>query len=117
MNDYTLNATKVIFDKIDAEIILSFGRFSATGDVLAYVMLQKSTVPEEDFGVYIEIDDQGNSGYEMIKAIETATGYIQIKLTKPLSENLPVTNIIVSYPSSAENDDVVEKGLLALQDK
>ncbi len=117
MNDYTINATKVALDEIDAAIILSFGRISATSDVLAYVMLQKSTAPDDDSGAYIEIDDQKNCGYEMIKTIERTVGHIQINLTKPLSKNLSATNIFINYSSSEENDKAVEKGFFAIKDK
>src|SRR5688572_23421989 len=64
----------------------------ADADSRQYVMLHRSQPFDdpEDWGVYIEVNDQGYSGYERIQSCELSPERMLVRMSEPLGRGDPV---------------------------
>jgi hypothetical protein len=73
--------------------------FLADASQTHYLTLQRRQPfdDEEDWGVYVEVNDQGFSGYERISLCEVSGKAIRIMLTGPLGSHGQVQGIQVDF--------------------
>ena len=62
-------------------------------------MLQRSQPfgDAEDWGVYVEVDDQLLSGYDCVADCELTTERMVVRLTEPLGRSKPVEEVEVRF--------------------
>jgi hypothetical protein len=85
-------------DTIDGAIIIGF----SAGE--KYLMIQRSTDPEDDCGIYLEFSDQMNSGYNLISECRISEKEISIDLKDPMNESIEGFDIELNNTGSIKNN-------------
>ena len=112
---YSFEATEVSFVEEDFDgdraLIGGFGRGLGT-DAPKYLMLQRSIEDdEEDWGVYVEWCDQGNSCYDCIKSFNLARSRVNVVFDESTNfllernkegEPIKLTEILITFALSDE---------------
>ena len=106
--DRILKTEIVSFDQSEATFTLGFAH-QKDGEISEYLILERSNEPEDDDGVYLEIDDQIHSGYNLVQNLLKSEGFIDLELSKELG-NPPAKKIRVEFDATPENEKKVENG-------
>ena len=71
----------------------------ATADSRQYLMLHRSQPFDdpEDWGVYVQVNDQGYSGYDCISLCELSAERMLVRMSKPLGRGKPVESVEVKF--------------------
>jgi hypothetical protein len=71
----------------------------ADADNSHYVMLHRSQPfgDPEDWGVYVEVNDQDYSGFDRIASCELSRDRMLVRMSEPLGSNLPVESVEVKF--------------------
>jgi hypothetical protein len=71
----------------------------ADADSRRYLMLHRSQPFDdpEDWGVYVEVNDQGYSGYDCISSCEVSPVRMYVRMSKPLGRGNPVESVEVKF--------------------
>lgn len=86
-------ADMATFDEIEGALVVGL----AMGDGgEGYLLFQRSTPDApKDCGVYLEYNDQGYSGYNLVAGFRVSRGRVEVDLSKPLGNLKDVTGIDV----------------------
>jgi hypothetical protein len=79
---------------------LHVGMADATGS--HYLMLHRSQPFDdlEDWGVYVEVDDQLLSGYDCISSCELSPDRMVVRMAEPLSPSKPIDAVEVKFSAA-----------------
>ena len=71
----------------------------ADADGCQYIMLHRSQPFDdpEDWGVYVEVNDQGYSGYDCISSCELSPDRMVVRMSKPLGRGDPIELVDVKF--------------------
>ena len=110
MSTFNLHANKVSLDVINGAWVLSFGETSPTGDVSHYLMLQRAECEEYDEGIYLEIDDQKNSGFNLVKRARCAGGRLTLDIEPCLQRLGSPSEVVVSFHEDERSRAQIDRG-------
>ena len=63
---------------------------------------EDADVYEEDEGVYVEVDDQGFSGYEHVSSCDASPRGLRLEFARPLGSRGGVTGVDVVFPAPGQ---------------
>jgi hypothetical protein len=71
----------------------------ADADSRQYLMLHRSQPFDdpEDWGVYVEVNDQGYSGYDCVSSCELSPERMVVRMSEPLGRGNPVESVEVKF--------------------
>ena len=76
----------------------------ADEDGRQYLMLHRSQPfgDAEDWGVYVEVNDQRYSGYDCISSGQLSAGRMLVRMSKPLGGGNPIESVEVKFDPSRQ---------------
>lgn len=89
---------------------LWMGRIGESGDIAEYVALQSPGEDDDNWGPYIEVDDQRYGGYNLVRRIVVADSYLELEFTKGLGPDR-AERLVLTFPESSDNGAMVARGL------
>jgi hypothetical protein len=89
-----ITASLVTSDLVDGIETLGFSE-TQSGDG-RYVILEKGA---DDETIYLEIDDQINSGYDAVDGYSVKEGRVELSLMKPVGK-VEILTLLIEYPAS-----------------
>ena len=108
MKEHRINADVVSFTTDGGIQTLAFAEKQEGERQPAYLLIQRA---KTDRDVYVEVNDQINSGYNLISAMTTGRGELTMKV-KPEFRNLGNPDSIrLTYAPTDQNTKVVDEGL------
>ncbi len=102
----------VAFDVRDNAAMLFFAQTTDTGDIGEYLLLMRAEGKGYDEAVYIEVNEQQFSGKDKISEARLTGNMLTLELREPAEELDGVTEIIVTYDETPENQASVEAGVI-----
>ena len=108
MKEYRINANVVSLTKDDGILTLGFSDTVATDDQPIYLLLQRA---EGEKAIYVEINDQLNSSYDIIMEIANRPGDLIIKVKPEFKKLGNPETIHVTYTATTQNTEAVHEGL------
>ena len=100
----------VAFDVRDNAAMLFFAQTTDTGDIGEYLLLMRAEGKGYDEAVYIEVNEQQFSGKDKISEARLTGNMLTLELREPAEELDGVTEIVVTYDETPENQASVEAG-------
>ncbi len=102
----------VSFDVRDNAAMLFFAQTTDTGDISEYLLLMRAEGKGYDEAVYIEVNEQQFSGKDKISEARLTGNMLTLELREPAEELDGVTEIVVTYDETPENQASVEAGVI-----
>ena len=102
----------VAFDVRDNAAMLFFAQTTDTGDIGEYLLLMRAEGNGYDEAVYIEVNEQQFSGKDKISEARLTGNMLTLELREPAEELDGVTEIVVTYDETPENQASVEAGVI-----
>ncbi len=102
----------VSFDVRDNAAMLFFAQTTDTGDIGEYLLLMRAEGKGYDEAVYIEVNEQQFSGKDKISEARLTGNMLTLELREPAEELNGVTEIVVTYDETPENQASVEAGVI-----
>ncbi len=102
----------VAFDVRDNAAMLFFAQTTDTGDIGEYLLLMRAEGKGYDEAVYIEVNEQQFSGKDKISEARLTGNMLTLELREPAEELDGVTEIVVTYDETPENQASVEAGVI-----
>ena len=114
MRDYRINADVVSVTKDHGVLALGFSDTVAGQGQPIYLLLQRAG---KDKAIYVEVNDQINSGYDLITAIADGPGELTIKVKPEFRQLGSPETIRVTYAVTDRNAEAVREGLKQIMDE
>lgn len=103
MKQYHIKADTVSFSAEGGILTLAFAETDK-----AYLLMQRD---DDDSAVYLEVNDQINSGYNLVSALTLGPGELSMTVN-PEFHNLGNPDTIrITYPNTDQNTKAVREGL------
>ena len=100
----------VAFDVRDNATMLFFAKTTDEGDISDYLLLMRAVEEDFDESIYIEINEKQFGGHDLIREAALTGNILTLRLHQP-AENLGgVTDIVLTWTDSTENQDSIEAG-------
>lgn len=100
----------VAFDVRDNATMLFFARTTGTGDISDYLLLMRTIEDDFDESVYIEINEQQFGGHNLIREASLTGNILTLHLHEPAEELGGVSDIVLTWSETTENQDSIEVG-------
>ena len=100
----------VAFDIRDNASMLFFARTADSGDISDYILIMRAEGDEFDDAVYLELNDQQFSGYDLVQEARLTDNVLTIELREPAEELDGATDIVLTFDATDENKTSVESG-------
>lgn len=84
----------------------------ANADGSHYLMLHRSQPFDdpEDWGVYVEVNDQRYSGYDCISSCELSQNRLLVRMVEPLGDNNSIESVEVQFkPNGRLSSDFIKR--------
>ena len=108
MNEYRINADVVNWTNAEGVLTLGFLNTTNGQGQPIYLLLQRA---ERETAVYIEVNDQINSGYDLITALSDKGGDLAVMVRSEFQGLGNAGTIRVTYPLTDRNREVVQEGI------
>ena len=102
----------VAFDVRENAAMLFFAKTTATGDIGEYLLLMRAEGQGYDEAVYIEVNEQQFAGHDMISEARLTGNILTLELREPAEELDGVSEIVLTYDETPENQANVEAGVI-----
>ncbi len=102
----------VAFDVRENAAMLFFAKTTATGDIGEYLLLMRAEGKGYDEAVYIEVNEQQFAGHDMISEARLTGNMLTLELREPAEELDGVSEIVLTYDETPENQANVEAGVI-----
>lgn len=100
----------VAFDVRENATMLFFAKTTDTGDISDYLLLMRTIEDDFDESVYIEINEQQFGGHNLIREASLTGNVLTLHLHEPAEELGGVTDIVLTWSETTENQDSIEVG-------
>lgn len=100
----------VAFDVRDNATMLFFAKTSEIGDIKDYLLLMRTVDEDFDESIYIEINEQQFGGHNLIKEASLTGNVLTLHLFEPAEELGGVSDIVLTWSETTENQDSIESG-------
>ena len=107
----SLSYDTVAFDVRDNAAMLFFAKTTDTGDIGEYLLLVRSEGQGYDEAVYIEVNEQQFAGKDKISEARLTGNMLTLELREPAEELDGVSEIVLTYDETPENQASVEAGV------
>ncbi len=101
----------VAFDVRDNAAMLFFAKTTDTGDIGEYLLLMRAEGKGYDEAVYIEVNEQQFAGKDKISEARLTGNMLTLELREPAEELDGVSEIVLTYDETPENQANVEAGV------
>ncbi len=101
----------VAFDVRDDAAMLFFAKTTDTGDIGEYLLLMRAEGKGYDEAVYIEVNEQQFAGKDKISEARLTGNMLTLELREPAEELDGVSEIVLTYDETPENQASVEAGV------
>ncbi len=101
----------VAFDVRDNAAMLFFAKTTDTGDIGEYLLLMRAEGEGFDEAVYIEVNEQQFAGKDKISEARLTGNMLTLELREPAEELDGVSEIVLTYDETPENQANVEAGV------
>ncbi len=101
----------VAFDVRDNAAMLFFAKTTDTGDIGEYLLLMRAEGEGYDEAVYIEVNEQQFAGKDKISEARLTGNMLTLELREPAEELDGVSEIVLTYDETPENQANVEAGV------
>ena len=101
----------VAFDVRDDAAMLFFAKTTDTGDIGEYLLLMRAEGKRYDEAVYIEVNEQQFAGKDKISEARLTGNMLTLELREPAEELDGVSEIVLTYDETPENQASVEAGV------
>ena len=102
----------VSFDVRENAAMLFFAKTTATGDIGEYLLLMRAEGEGYDGAVYIEVNEQQFAGHDKISEARLTGNMLTLALREPAEELDGVSEIVLTYDETPENQASVEEGVI-----
>ena len=92
--------------------MLFFAKTTATGDIGEYLLLMRAEGEGYDEAIYIEVNEQQFAGHDMIAEARLTGNMLTLELREPAEELDGVSEIVLTYDATPENQASVEEGVI-----
>ena len=100
----------VAFDVRENATMLFFAKTTDTGDISDYLLLMRTIEEDFDESIYIEINEQQFGGHNLIREASLTGNVLTLHLHEPAEELGGVTDIVLTWSETTENQDSIEVG-------
>ncbi len=100
----------VAFDVRENATMLFFAKTTDTGDISDYLLLMRTIEEDFDESIYIEINEQQFGGHNLIREASLTGNVLTLHLYEPAEELGGVTDIVLTWSETTENQDSIEVG-------
>lgn len=108
----SLSYDTVAFDVRDNAAMLFFAKTTDTGDIGEYLLLMRSEGEGYDEAIYIEVNEQQFAGRDKISEARLTGNMLTLELREPAEELDGVSEIVLTYDETPENQVSVEAGVI-----
>jgi len=108
----SLSYDTVAFDVRDNAAMLFFAKTTDTGDIGEYLLLMRSEGEGYDEAIYIEVNEQQFAGKDKISEARLTGNMLTLELHEPAEELDGVSEIVLTYDETPENQASVEAGVI-----
>ena len=100
----------VAFDVRENATMLFFAKTTDTGDISDYLLLMRTIEEDFDESIYIEINEQQFGGHNLIREASLTGNVLTLHLHESAEELGGVTDIVLTWSETTENQDSIEVG-------
>ena len=100
----------VAFDVRENATMLFFAKTTDTGDISDYLLLMRTIEEDFDESIYIEINEQQFGGHNLIREASLTGNVLTLHLHEPAEELGGVSDIVLTWSETTENQDSIEVG-------
>jgi hypothetical protein len=102
----------VAFDTRENAAMLFFAKTTDTGDIGEYLLLMRAEGGEFGDAIYIEVNEQQFAGHDLIAEARLTGNMLTLELREPADELDGVSEIVVTYDETPENQASIEAGII-----